>query len=172
MSPAPPRAMEADPESQDREATVETPLLPQTSRFEDEESTTIHPHRHLTHVVVVILVSIFLLELGDYMMRAPSMRVLEDIICRKFYESTTPFDSPITRPIPEHKCKVPSVQVKVAMVKGWNEALSCMPAIFLAIPYGYLGDRFGRKMPLLLAIFGILLSQLWMQFVRKFLSIP
>lgn len=165
MSSAPPRAMEAD-----REATVETPLLPQTSRFDDEEST--HPHRHLTHVVVIILVSIFLLELGDYMMRAPSMRVLEDIICQKFYESTTPVDSPITRPIPEHKCKVPSVQVKVAMVKGWNEAFSCMPAIFLAIPYGYVGDRFGRKIPLLLAVFGILLSQLWVQFVCKFFSTP
>ncbi|KAJ5203806.1 uncharacterized protein N7498_004685 [Penicillium cinerascens] len=142
MSSAPSRAMEADPESQDREATVETPLLPRTSRFEDEESTTLHPQRHLTRVVAIILVSIFLLELGDFMMRAPSMRVLEDVICRKFYKSTTPFDSHIIRSIPEHECKIPSVQGKVAMMKGWNEAFS--------------------------SVLGILLSQLWVQFVLYF----
>ncbi|RAL09039.1 uncharacterized protein BO97DRAFT_459422 [Aspergillus homomorphus CBS 101889] len=102
------------------------------------------------------------------MMRAPSMRILEDITCRKFYGSTTPFDSHGPRPIPEHECKVAPVQAEIAMIKGWDNALSCIPAIFLAITYGYVGDRYGRKIMPVLAVFGILLSQLWVQFVLYF----
>lgn len=164
--------MEAVPESHDHQVTAETPLLQRPSRCDDEELTTIPPHPYLTRVVAIIIVCIFLLELGDYMMRAPSMRVLEDIICRKFYESTTPFDSRVTRAIPEDECKVAPVQAEVAMIKGWDSALSCIPAIFLAIPYGYVGDRYGRKITLGLAVFGILLSQIWVQFVRKFIQSP
>ena len=58
------------------------------------------------------------------------------------------------------------------MIKGWDNALSCIPAIFFAIPYGYVGDRYGRKIMLILAVFGILLSQIWVQFVRKFMESP
>ncbi|MCJ1360355.1 MAG: hypothetical protein MMC33_010360 [Icmadophila ericetorum] len=168
MSSPPLRAMEAVPEPEDHQATTETPLLQRTLRSDNEEPTTIPPHPHLTRVVAIIIVSIFLLEVGDYMMRAPFLQVLEDIICRKFYESTAPFDSHITLPIPKDECKIASVQAEVAMIKGWDQALSCIPAIFLAIPYGYVGDRYGRKIPLILALFGILLSQIWVQFVVYF----
>ncbi|GLA33908.1 hypothetical protein AnigIFM63309_003931 [Aspergillus niger] len=159
--------MEAVPESQDYQPTAETPLLQRTSRCDDEEPTTT-PHPHLTRVVVIIIICIFLLELGDYMMRAPFMRVLEDITCRKFYGSTTAFNSHVPRPIPEHECKVAPVQAEIAMIKAWDNALSCIPAIFLAIPYGYVGDRYGRKIMLVLAVLGILLSQIWVQFVLYF----
>lgn len=171
--PSPPRrTMEAVPESHDDLVTAETPLLQRASPRDEEELTTVPPHPDLTRVVVIIIVCIFLLELGDYMMRAPSMRVLEDIICRKFYESTTPFDFHVARPIPEDECKIGPVQAQVAMINGWDSALSCIPATFLAIPYGYVGDRYGRKITLVLAVFGILLSQIWVQFVCKFIRSP
>ena len=174
MSSPPLQAVEAVavPEPEEQQATAETPLLQRISSRDDEEPTTIPPHPHLIRVVAIVIVSVFLVEVGDYMMRAPFLRILEDIVCRNFYESTAPFGSHVTLPIPEDECKIAPVQARVAMIKGWDSALSCIPAIFLAVPFGYVGDRYGRKIPYVLALFGILLSCIWVLFVGKFIQSP
>ena len=42
-------------------------------------------------------------------------------------------------------------------------------AVVLAIPWGVLTDRIGRKKVLLLALFGLLLNEAWARLVCKFL---
>ena len=164
--------MDSVPGPVDHQATAETPLLQRTSSRDDQEAITIPPHPHLFRVVAIVIVALFLVEVGDYMMRAPFLRLLEDIVCRKFYESTAPFGSHVTLPIPEDECKIAAVQAEVAMIKGWDQAFSCIPAIFLAVPYGYVGDRYGRKIPLVLSLFGLLLGIIWVAFVRMFMKSP
>jgi MFS family permease len=47
------------------------------------------------------------------------------------------------------------------MLKGWDLSFSCIPAIFLAVPYGALADRVGRKTVLLVSLLGIVLGNWW-----------
>jgi hypothetical protein len=154
----------------DNEATNETsPLLAGTSTSspDQQQSTTATPHHpKFLRVVVICIICVFVVEAGDYMLRAPYTRMLEDIICRAYYEAATPSISP---PIPEDNCKIAPIQSKLAMLKGWDVTFSCIPGILLAVPYGFLGDKYGRKLVLLLALFGTVLGMIWVLVVCKFL---
>jgi MFS family permease len=93
---------------------------------------------------------------------------MEDILCRRHYESTAPLGTHITLPIPEQHCKIPAVQGPLAMLKGWDVAFSSIPGLLLAVPYGYVADKYGRKIVLILGALGVTLSLVWTQIVRKF----
>ena len=124
-------------------------------------------HRHYVRVIALSLVAAIFIEVGDFMERAPMMRLMEDILCRKYYESTAPLGTHITLPIPEQECKIPAVQGELAMLKGWDAALACIPGLLLALPYGYIADRYGRKIVLLLSLIGVTLGLAWILLVGK-----
>jgi MFS family permease len=137
------------------------------------DTPTIH-HHHKRHpkflkVVFIVLASLFFISIGDYMNRAPWMRIQEDIVCRAYYRHTFPheFEGPFD-PIPEDRCKVPDVQSKLAMLRGWDQTLSCIPSIFTAVPYGVIADKYGRKLVLVLSLVGIILSVSWAEAVGYF----
>jgi len=135
-----------------------SPVLPPAR----DESPTRHPN--FVVVATVLIISFFLVEIGDYMMRAPLARILENIVCRKYYESTSSF---IVLPIPEENCKVGPIQRELAMLKGWDITISCVPGLFLAVPYGVLADKYGRKLVWGLCSTGIVLSVMWAIFIGK-----
>ena len=85
-------------------------------------------------IIAVVMLSIFLLEIGDYMLRAPSIRLMEDILCRQYYDSQGDASVDLTLPIPEENCKIAPIQEKLAMLRGWDSTFSCIPGIVLAIP--------------------------------------
>jgi len=149
-----PRELEEEHET----SPLLSPVLPPTR----DESPTRHPN--FVVVATVIIISIFLVEIGDYMMRAPLARILENIVCRKYYESTSSF---IILPIPEEDCKIGSIQGELAMLKGWDITFSCIPGLFLAVPYGVLADKYGRKLVWGLCSTGIVLSTVWAIFIGK-----
>jgi MFS family permease len=130
----------------------ESPLLPPLSPSPPKK------HPHVFRVLFLCVLSIFLIEIGDFMQRAPWTRILEDIVCREHFSTHARRWEP---EIPEQDCKVAPVQARVAMLKGWDLSFSCMPAIFLAVPYGALADRVGRKSVLLLALLGVVLGNWW-----------
>jgi hypothetical protein len=71
-------------------------------------------------------------------------------------------------------CKSPDVQGYLAMLRGWSNTFECIPGIVGAVPYGILSDRWGRRPVLGLAVFGIVLSYVFMYGVCKSLrsSLP
>lgn len=101
------------------------------------------------------------------MQKAPLTRVLEDILCRQHYESTQPLGTHLTLPIPEQRCKIPAVQGQLAMLRGWDATFSCIPTLLLALPYGYVADRYGRKIVLVLGLLGLTLSFAWTLLVGR-----
>jgi hypothetical protein len=118
-------------------------------------------HPHFLRVAIICIMCIFLVEVGDFMQRAPLMRIMEDIICRRYYESALNAGIDLSLPIPEKDCKGPVVQSELAMVRGWDATFSCIPGLLLAVPYGVIADKFGRKLVLTLGLLGAVLSVVW-----------
>lgn len=176
MSSSPLRVLEAEPVDDELDSDLnsdfpnaETALLHDypESREEATRSSSTPRHRHYVWVIALSLCAAFLLEIGDYMQKAPVTRAFEDILCRKYYESTTPLGTHVTLPIPEQDCKIPIVQGQLAMLKGWDTAFACIPGLLLALPYGYVADRYGRKIVLVLSLVGVALGIAWVQLVGK-----
>jgi hypothetical protein len=90
--------------------TESTPLLDHVQ----PPPSTPKPHPHVLRVVSICIISIFLIEIGDYMQKAPWTRILEDIVCRSYFTSQNPTLGARWEPqIPEQDCKVAPVQVSL-----------------------------------------------------------
>jgi MFS family permease len=94
---------------------------------------------------------------------APFLRIIEDIACRSYYRD---HPDPELDPnghftIPEEYCKVPAVQTSIATLMGVQGSLNAAVGLSLAIFFGILSDRIGRKPVLLLNIFGQGLASTW-----------
>jgi MFS family permease len=141
-------------------------LLASTGESPDQSITSIAPHHPKFFIVATICIaSIFFIEIGDFMLRAPIMRTLEDILCRSYFKSTLPIAIDFSDPIPEDHCKIPLVQSQLAMLKGWDLTFSCIPGILVAVPYGVMADKYGRKLVLMLGLLGVLLGLFWVMVV-------
>ncbi|KAF4630619.1 hypothetical protein G7Y89_g7521 [Cudoniella acicularis] len=110
--------------------------------------------------VAICVVAVLIIEIGDFMRKAPFTRMLEDTVCRAHFTSL-PTVKRWEPEIPEEDCKIGPVQAKLAMLRGWDLAFSSVPAIFTAVPYSALADKVGRKLVLFLAVAGIILSISW-----------
>ena len=162
---------------EDRDPTATTPLLSRPSEPRNlrpsSSSRSIPRTRQSIFVITIIILSVFLIEIGDFMQRAPWLRILEDIVCNSYYRSIDSNSNPnpryidFSQPIPEDECKIAPVQAKLAMLKGWDLMFSCIPGILLAVPYGTWADSVGRKPVLFLALVGITLGLAWTLVVGK-----
>lgn len=56
------------------------------------------------------------------------------------------------QPMLVRDCTVGHVQSEVAIINGWRDPLDVLPSILVAISWGAVADRVGRKLVLLLAI--------------------
>ena len=151
-------------------ASEASPLVGNGSESRDstEDNTTQGPHSHpkFLQVTALIIVAVFLIETASFMSKAPLMRLLEDVICRSYYESNDPaYD--LSLPIPESDCKSPWIQSKLARLRGWDTVISCIPGVVLSVPYGVLADKRGRKFVLILALLGVILGLLWVLLVSE-----
>jgi len=97
-------------------------------------------------------------ETGVAMSSGPMTRIYESIACRQFYEARDPGKIGADGQVPEQLCKSKEVQGEVALVKGYGEFFDGLFSILLAVPYGLLADRYGRKPTICLAIPGFVLN--------------
>jgi MFS family permease len=160
----------------EREPSIHDPLLGNENR--DATKQTIERKRLALRVSLICIVSILLIEIGEFMAQAPSARIIEDILCRAYFSS-----APISAPnlgiesetnlpfgsIPEENCKNDVIQGKMAMLKGWDQMFSCIPGLIVAVPYGVLADRVGRRTVLFLALMGLTVGMAWATMVCEFI---
>ncbi|POR31342.1 Uncharacterized protein TPAR_08440 [Tolypocladium paradoxum] len=106
-----------------------------------------------------------LLSIGSHISLAPQTAILEDIICRQYYAGHV--DSGSATPANDG-CKIDAVQSEVASINGWRDVFETLPAMLLAVPYGTLADRAGRKTVLLLSIVGYFMTDVWIRLVYWF----
>lgn len=147
-----------------RLASEETPLLPEVTTatpLEDEED----PRDKYKWPVVFLTFSlIFMLELSIDVSTPAWNALLEKGLCAETY----PELAQILFAGDEDPCKGKTVQRKLAMYRGWSYTLECIPAILLAVPYGFLSDRWGRKPVAVLSFVGIALITVWYEVVFYF----
>lgn len=159
-----------------------TPLIQNT---ETQGTPTRLPISQARKTYILLLTSLFVLSLGigDEIINPAQTRVFEAIYCRRFYEKHDPsviapgyhdgwWDDEsrqgVLLGIQERWCKVPEVQGDVATVKLYEQGLSCIGSLLLAIPWGYFADYYGRKPLAIMLAFAFFFRAVWIQIVAYF----
>lgn len=121
------------------------------------------PEKRKPWVIMVILAFalVAIIDMGAFLAEAPRTRVYEANICLSHYQLNNPSVIGVDGTIPEKLCKVDAVQQKMAMIFGWQEMFDAIPSIFLAIPFGVLADKIGRKWIFTASLMGLQLNSAW-----------
>lgn len=142
----------------------QTPLLSgeAPSAVKDEEDPR---DKYKWRVLIGAFSVLFLIELADGISTPAWNALLEKGLCAEAYpEIALSLAVGGENPL----CKDPAVQGKLALYRGWAYTLECLPTILLALPYGSLSDRWGRKPIAILSIIGITLGMVWYEVVFYF----
>lgn len=125
--------------------------------------------------VTFIFLLVILLELEESVQRAPTIRLLENAICQRYYRSDGP-----PGPIDERMCKEEPIQVELAYVRGLLSFFDSLPCkypiprrylretvtngwivILFGSVIGSIADHYGRRTSFALAVLGTLCGQGW-----------
>ncbi|KAJ5701002.1 hypothetical protein N7493_012048 [Penicillium malachiteum] len=99
---------------------------------------------------LILFSMILAVEIGFSFLEGPQVRIFESIACRQYYSVVDPSQIGANGQVPEEMCKGAEVQAELAAVKG----------ALMAIPYGLLADRRGRKSTLLIGLPGFFLNSM------------
>ncbi|PBP21250.1 hypothetical protein BUE80_DR007861 [Diplocarpon rosae] len=102
---------------------------------------------------IVALVSVILGSAGALVV-VPRTRILEDILCHRFYGNLDGRDGAID----ERLCKHDQIQSELAYLTGLITSVEAVVGFAFAFPYGILADRIGRKPVFLLSMVGVILA--------------
>ena len=110
---------------------------------------------------VLGLLLIAIVDVGAFLAEPPRTRIFEANICLSYYRQHDASAIGVDDTIPESKCKIDAVQQKLAMIFGWQDMFDAIPGILLAVPFGTLADRVGRKWIFTAALMGLQLNSAW-----------
>ncbi|KAI5863629.1 MFS general substrate transporter [Durotheca rogersii] len=109
---------------------------------------------------------IFLVSSAGALYQIPITKIYENILCRQYYDDlrdTTPFDA--------GDCKNDIVQSRLAYLLAVLESLNSVISCLVAMPWGIVADRVGRKPVYISSASGIALSILMMTVLAWFSDI-
>ena len=138
---------------------------------------TVHTLKSPRSMVLLMIFILILFESGEALIQSPQARILESVICYRWYERTDPTKLQIRREdlgpgaiggVAEMWCKVDEVQSELAMLRGWQQLFYGIPSLLFAIPFGWAADRFGRRPFILLGTFAFPVRAAWIQLVTCF----
>jgi hypothetical protein len=102
-------------------------------------------------ILIIIGVLILIVQCGDQFTEAPLTRIYESIYCYQYWEQEDPTKILLPRSavgpgalggVEEQWCKVAEVQGKIAMLKGTQLFLDCIPSMWIAEHYnGLVANR-------------------------------
>ncbi|RMX75574.1 hypothetical protein D0869_11499 [Hortaea werneckii] len=157
-------------------ATEATPLLPtENGTIEDIQST--HLPRKWQTLTYLLMLVIFLAGAADSIVESPTTRIFESVICYRYFEAEDPSKIQVGRAavgpgaiggVEERYCKADSVQQQLASLAGYQTLFEGFPSLLLALPFGWLADKYGRKPVIMLGLFSFLLKLLWVQMITWF----
>ena len=137
-----------DPEQEPLLSRSFSPLPTSSNRGKWPTFTTISPRYRMVPYLGCSI--IFINEAEYFVKQVATMRALEAMYCYKHYLD---IGSPLVemgKHIPERLCKDDSIQKQVARSAGLIMFIRMLCAMIGAIPLGWLADRYGRKVVLVL----------------------
>ncbi|KAF4998479.1 hypothetical protein FDECE_11775 [Fusarium decemcellulare] len=112
-----------------------------------------------SYLLPFLAASLFVIQLGLSLGDLPSIKLMQDIVCKHHYEISS------DELLPEEKCRGEAVQQKLnTIAMGILVSLTISGAL-VAFPLGVLADRIGRLPILGLSILSMLLSQAYAMFI-------
>ncbi|KAJ5160912.1 uncharacterized protein N7482_007916 [Penicillium canariense] len=109
---------------------------------------------------LILFAMVLSVEIGFAFLEGPMVRVMESIACGQYYTETDPTKIGANGQVPEEMCKLAEIQAELAAVKGYHMFFDGLLSALMAIPYGLLADRRGRKSTLVLGIPGFFLNSI------------
>ncbi|KIH95168.1 hypothetical protein SPBR_03481 [Sporothrix brasiliensis 5110] len=145
-----------------RAANEDSPLLVHNDRDVSNTSNQSAAFtRKSIYAVTSIIGTVVLVEAASILNDVPIYEVLEDIICRQMGRMGIG-DNGDNGDNGTRGCSGDAdVQAELAFLRGWQLTLELLPGILMAIPYGIIGDRYGRKVMFVVCMVDILLTQLF-----------
>lgn len=121
------------------------------------------PHEQISQklkwrLLITLFAVVLAVDMGIGMSVNPEFRIFEAITCRKYYLQHDQGKIEPDGQVQEEFCKVPDIQSEVAAVKGYFEFIEGILCMVLAIPYGLMADRYGRKPTVCLVVPGHMVS--------------
>ena len=158
------------------DTTERSPLLPSDNgtRNAPQQPPMSESWQTPERITLLVMVVVLLVSLGDQWMETPQARIMESVICYRYYEETDPSKLLLGRDrvgpgaiggVEEMYCKADEVQSELAMLRGRQQLFDGFPGLLLALPFGWAADRFGRKPLLLVGILAFILRASWIQLV-------
>ncbi|KAF1968015.1 MFS transporter-like protein [Bimuria novae-zelandiae CBS 107.79] len=123
-------------------------------------------------LTAMVFVLITIVDAGAFLAEPPKTRVFEANLCLRYYEENDPSKIDKNGSVPEALCKIDEVQQKLAMIFGWQDTFDAIPGLILAIPFGALADKWGRKWIFVAALGGLQLNSAWILLICYFRSLP
>jgi len=120
---------------------------------------------------LILFSMILAVEIGFAFLEGPMVRIMEAIACRQHFLVADPTKIGADGQVPEALCKIADVQAELAAVKGYHMFFDGTISALLAIPYGLLADRRGRKSTLALSLPGFGLNAIFTLVVLWFSNI-
>ncbi|PYI07462.1 MFS general substrate transporter [Aspergillus sclerotiicarbonarius CBS 121057] len=114
--------------------------------------------------LVICAAFIVVVDFASSLRIAPTNQLLELSVCRSYYRSVDPSTIAPDGTVPARICKIHEIQREVAVLRGWLGLAEALPGLLLAIPYGLLAQRYGRKLVATLGLSGEIIANLWIWF--------
>ena len=118
-------------------------------------------------VTILIALLIVAVDLPSVMFGASLVRILESIYCEQYYTAHDPTKIGLNGKVAEDLCKIEEVQSQLSSLRGWTGFWSHLPGLFLAVPFGMLADKYGRKWLFVMNILSMQGRSTWQYIVCK-----
>ncbi|KAK6333520.1 hypothetical protein TWF718_011328 [Orbilia javanica] len=158
---------------QSRYSTTNNVTIPSETPIVDCEAgspSPSHTSRRGFVILVGFVLAMFMLEVGDQLVKPAMVRIYEDTICRNYYATQQHELFPTEQDVPEEKCKIAPVQTELALIRGLEPVFDAIPSLLVAVPLGMLADnpKIGRKPVFIAALLGPLCQVIWAITVNRF----
>jgi len=156
------------------EPTEASPLIPAAGPNPHEEQLQTPDSRWTNDAFrTTSLAATFLIlyAFADVLKYISTVRLIELGVCREHYLQDDPGLIDHGGNVPEHLCKSPGIQQRLAHLRGYLAALEAIVGLLLTLPYGLLVDRLGERWLAGINVFGYLLSCAWLLIVCFYWSV-